>query len=84
VTREMIRASARSRSGSAGPSRAGGPSRAAMAATCPCGSDRVIVTVCPGGTNAVPFSAASIESAVASGRPYRLGSVSCLTLPPSP
>ena len=62
TTREMIRASARSRSGQAGPSSAGSPSVLAMActaATCPCGTVRVIVTACPAGTRAVPFSAAS-------------------------
>ena len=53
TTREMIRASARSRWRPAGPSRAGSPSRAAIActaATWPCGSDPVMVTASPAGT----------------------------------
>ena len=86
TTREMIRASARSRSGPAGPSSAGRPSLAAIAwtaATCPCGSDRVILTARAAGTRAVPFSAASIESTVWSLRPDRLASVSWRTLPAS-
>ena len=88
TTREMTRASARSRCGQAGPGSAGRPGLAAMActaATCPCGSDRMIVTVsaCPAGTRAVPFSAASIESTTCSGRPDRFATVSCFTLPPS-
>jgi len=86
TTREMIRASARSRSAQAGPSSAGRPSFTAIActaATCPCGSDRVIVTACPAGTSAVPFSAASIASTVRPGSPDRFASVSCLTVPPS-
>ena len=56
---------------------------ACAAATCPCGSDRRIVTARAAGTSAVPFSAASIESVTASGSPDRLASVSCLTLAPS-
>ncbi len=88
TTREMIRASARSRCGQAGPSSAGSPSLAAMActaATWPCGSDRVIVTVsaCRAGTRAVPLSAASIESTACSGRPDRFARVSWRTLLPS-
>ena len=86
TTREMIRASARSRSGQAGPSSAGSPSLTAIAwtaATCPCGSDRRIVTARAAGTRAVPFSAASIESIMVSGSPDRFASVSCRTLPPS-
>ena len=52
TTREMISARARSRAWPAGPSRAGRPSSRAMActaATWPCGSDRVMVTVLGGG-----------------------------------
>ena len=33
---------------------------AVTAATCPCGSDRVIVNACPAGTSVCPFSVASI------------------------
>ena len=86
TTREMISASARSRSAQAGPSSAGSPSLAAMActaATCPCGTEAVIVTAWPAGTSGVPFSAASIESTACSGSPDRFASVSCRTRPPS-
>ena len=86
TTREMTRASVRSRSGQAGPSSAGSPSLTAMAwtaATCPCGSDRRIVTAWAAGTRAAPFSTASIESTVCSGSPDRFASVSWRTLPSS-
>ena len=65
TTREMTRARARSRARPAGPSRAGSPSLAAIActaATCPCGSDPVMVTACPAGTSRSPFSVASIAA----------------------
>ena len=86
TTREMTSARARSRGRHAGPSSAGRPSSRAIActaATCPCGSDPVIVTACPTGTSGVPFSAASIASTACSGSPDRFARVSCLTLPPS-
>ncbi len=88
ATREITRASARSRSGRAGPGSLGRPSCTAIActaATWPCGSDRVIVTAaaCLAGTGAVPFSAASIASTTCSGRPDRFARVSCRTVAPS-
>ncbi len=86
ATREMISASARSRSAQAGPSSAGSPSFTAIActaATCPCGTDAVIVTACPAGTSGVPFSAASIASTMLAGSPDRFASVSCRTWAPS-
>jgi len=52
TTQEMIKPSARSRSAQAGPSRSAMPSLTAIAstaATCPCGSDRVIVIARPAG-----------------------------------
>ena len=86
TTREMTSPSARSRCGQAGPGSAGRPSLAAIActaATCPCGSDRVILTASAAGTRAVPFSAASIASTVCAGSPDRFASVLWRTLPPS-
>ena len=86
TTREMISASARSRCRPAGPSRAGRPSVRAMActaATCPCGSDRVMVTASAAGTSCWPFSPASIRSMTWSGSADRLATVSFLTVPPS-
>ena len=86
TTRDTTSASARSRGRPAGPSRAGSPSLAAIActaATCPCGSEEVIVTAWPAGTSGVPFSAASIASTACPGSPDRFARVSCFTLPPS-
>ena len=86
ATREMIRASARLRSGHAGPSSAGRPSFAAIActaATCPCGSEAVIVTACPAGTSRSPFKVASIADTASAGSADRFASVSWRTLPPS-
>jgi hypothetical protein len=54
----------------------GRPSVRAMAwtaATCPCGTDRVIVTAPPAGTSCWPFSPASIKSMTWPGRLARLG-----------
>ncbi len=85
TTREMISASARSR-GQAGPSSAGSPSLAAIAAaaaTWPCGSDPVMVTACPAGTSRSPFKVASIADTAPAGSADRFASVSCRTLPPS-
>ena len=86
TTREMTSASARSRSAQAGPSSPGRPSFTAMAwtaATCPCGSEAVMVTACPAGTSRSPFKVASIAATVSAGSPDRLARVSCRTLPPS-
>ena len=86
TTREMISASARSRGRPAGPSSAGSPSLAAIAAaaaTWPCGSDPVMVTACPAGTSRSPFKVASIADTAAAGSADRFASVSCRTLPPS-
>ena len=86
TTREMTRAIARSRCRPGGPSRAGRPSVRAMActaATCPCGTDRVIVTASPAGTSCWPFSPASIRSITWPGSADRLPTVSFLTVPPS-
>ena len=86
TTREMISARARSRCRPAGPSSAGRPSLAAIActaATCPCGTDRVMVTASPAGTSRWPFKVASTAAAASAGSADRLASVSCRTLPPS-
>ena len=86
ATREMTSARARSRCRPAGPSSAGRPSFAAIActaATCPCGTDRVMVTACPAGTSWRPFSPASIRSMTWSGSAEMLATVSFLTALPS-
>ena len=86
TTREMTSASARSRSAQAGPSSAGRPSLTAIActaATCPCGTEAVIVTACPAGTSRSPFKVASIADTASAGSADRFASVSCRTLPPS-
>ncbi len=84
TTREMTSARARSRARPAGPSSAGSPSFAAMActaATCPCGTDPVMVTACPAGTSRSPFKVASTAATVSAGSADRFASVSCRTLP---
>ena len=86
MTREMIRARARSRWRPAGPSSSGSPSLPAMActaATCPCGAEAVIVTACPATPAASPFKVASIADTASPGSADRFASVSCRTLPPS-
>ena len=85
-TRETISARAMSRARHAGPSSAGNPSVraiAATAATCPCGSERVIVTAPPTGTSRAPFRVASIASTASGGSIDRFATVSLRTVPPS-
>jgi hypothetical protein len=53
-------------------------------ATCPCGSDRVIVTASAGTSCYWPFNPASIKSITWSGSADRLATVLFLTVPPSP
>jgi len=86
IAREMINPSARSRDRQAGPSSAGNPSRraiAATAATCPCGSERVMVQAAAAGTITRPFNVASITAIVSAGSLDRLAKVSWRTLLPS-
>ena len=86
TTREMTSARARSRWRLAGPSSAGSPSFTAIAcaaATCPCGSDPVMVTAWAAGTSRSPFKVASIAVTASAGSADRFASVSCRTLPPS-
>ena len=86
TTREMTSASARFRWRPAGPSSAGSPSLAAIActaATCPCGTERVIRAARPAGTSRSPFKVASTAAAASAGSADRFASVSCRTLPPS-
>ena len=86
ITRETISAITMSRDRHAGPSSAGRPSWcaiAATAATCPCGSDRVIVTASPTGTSRVPFRVASIASTASGGSIDRFATVSLRTVSPS-
>ena len=85
-TREMISARTISRLLPAGPSSAGRPSWraiAATAATCPCGSDRVIANSLPAGTSVWPFRVASIASTASGGSIDRLATVSLRTAVPS-
>ena len=86
TTREMISPSARSRDRHAGPSSAGKPSAraiAATAATCPCGSERMMVHTDSAGTNVWPFSAASTVAITSVGSLDRLARVSWRTFLPS-
>ncbi|BBX97446.1 hypothetical protein MLAC_39940 [Mycobacterium lacus] len=86
ITREMINANTTSRDRQAGPSSAGNPSRCAIAdtaATCPCGSERVLVNSLPAGIRACPFSVASSAVIEAAGSIDRLATVSFRTLAPS-
>jgi hypothetical protein len=86
TTREMTSARVRSRWRPAGPSSAGSPSFLAMActaATCPCGTDRVMVTAAPAGISCRPLSPASIRSMTWSGSADMLATVSFLTVPAS-
>ena len=81
-----MNATAMSRFRPAGPSSAGRPSVcaiAATAATCPCGSDRVIVTASPTGTSRAPFRVASITSTASGGSIDRFATVSLRTAVPS-
>ena len=71
ITRDTINAHARSRSRPAGPSSAGSPSALACAqtaATCPCGSDLVIVAAAEAGTNGSPFKEPEITSINSAGK----------------
>ena len=86
TTRETINATAMSRARHGGPSSAGRFSWwaiAATAATCPWGSDRVIVSASPTGTSRAPFRVASIASTASGGSIERLATVSLRTAPPS-
>src|SRR5262249_56583178 len=86
TARDTTSAMAGPRGRPAGPSRPGSPSLDAIAqaaATCPCGTDRVIVTASDAGTSGAPFSPASIRSTTWAGSDDRLATVSFLTLPPS-
>nr|VTP03866.1 hypothetical protein BIN_B_05288 [Mycobacterium riyadhense] len=86
ITREIINPSTRSRDRQAGPNRPGNPNRraiAATAATCPCGSERVMVHAASAGTSACPFSVASIASIASAGSLDRLARVSWRTFLPS-
>ena len=86
TTREMINSSARSRARHGGPSSAGNPNWwaiAATAATCPCGSDRVIANSLPAGDSVWPFSVASIALITSAGSLDRLARVSWRTFLPS-
>jgi hypothetical protein len=87
ATLDTMSARARSRWRPAGPSSAGRPSFEAIAwtaATCPCGSDRAMLTAAsPAGTRASPFSAASTASTMRSGIFDRFASVSFRIFPPS-
>ena len=86
TTREMISAMAKSRSRPGGPSNPGRPSARACAhtaATCPCGTDRVMVAAADAATNTSPANERRISSMVWLGRWDRLATVSFLTRPSS-
>ncbi len=86
ITRETINARAMSRDRHAGPSSAGRPNWcaiAATAATCPCGSDRMIVTASATGRSREPFRVASIASTASGGSIDRFATVSLRTAVPS-
>src|SRR5262249_36363100 len=76
TTRAVISASARSRWRQAGPSRAGSPSAPAIActaATCPCGSEPVMLTACPRRPRGGALRRRRARVAPGVGRPGRAG-----------
>ena len=86
TAREMINANARSRVRPAGPNRAGSPRCCAIAhtaATCPCGTDRVIVTSVPASTRVFPANADRSTPIASAGTWDRFATVSLRTLPSS-